>query len=89
MVKYNGEELQQVWRTGNGEANSSIGYYVWDVVEVIGHNGLIPSYFIECRDGSLIYIMCVHYFTLEAAGKALHYPAFDSYQVVTIVPEGN
>jgi hypothetical protein len=80
------EMQQQVWRTANSDFNSS-GYFVWEILEVVGHEGPIPSYFTECRDGSLILIGCYHHWTLESAGESLHRPVMDKYQTVSIVPE--
>ena len=61
--------MQRVWRTATHSSQN--GYFVWDVMEVIG-TPFDEKYFVKCRDDSFIMIMCMQTWTIEAAGSMLH-----------------
>jgi len=82
-----GMDMQRVWRTTNSDYSNS-GYFVWEVIEVVGKvSPLEQEPFEKCRDGSLILIRCFHYWTLEKADKSLYDDTYSCWQTVTVVPD--
>lgn len=58
------DQPPRVWRTYSHTENS--GYFVWEVLEVIGEPGLNAAS-IQCRDGSYVYTSCIHSWHKKAA----------------------
>jgi hypothetical protein len=55
---------QKIWRNLSIPEASGCGYFLWEVMEVVGESDP-QSYFTECRDGSYVLIVCMHSFTRE------------------------
>lgn len=79
------EQIQRVWRTLS-EISNGFGYYVWEVMEVVGDATNYPSY-IECEpQESYVLAWCAHFFTKEKAEEYLN--SDDGFnQKIIIIPE--
>lgn len=81
------EKKQTIWRTMSGTPNDNIGFFVWEVYEVIGmtENENPPASYTKCRDGSYILISCNHFFTYEKAFNFINDNSFGEYQNIEYV----
>lgn len=55
------EQIQRVWRCGSETLNS--GYFMWEVLEVIGKPLFMSPRYDETPDGSFVYTQCHHTFS--------------------------
>lgn len=79
---------QIVWRTfSNGGHN---GFFIWEIVEVVGDPGKRTRMFDKCRDGSYIMINCQHTWNFKTADKWLFDSSYSEWQearIITGMPE--
>lgn len=59
------KSIQRIWRSMS-KVGISGGFFVWDIVEVMGGNPEAP-YYTKCADGSLILVQCYHFFIEKQA----------------------
>ena len=79
-------EKQQVWRTFSEEKNG--GFRVWEVMQVHGTltpKQIHPTYMMQARDGTYIYIMCSHFRTRKAAIDMMDRNGEDWFQTIKFI----
>lgn len=71
MIVKEENKMQRVWRSLSKPTVTGVGFYIWEVLEVMGEPlPQLLDQFTKTSDGGYVYVMCVQFFSEE---KALEY----------------
>lgn len=76
------DEMQPVWRTMS--STNGDGFFVWEVVQVIGENYPNRPYYVSCSDGTDVMVQCHHFFEEKQALTFLNDGGWED-QIVTVI----
>lgn len=76
------DEMQPVWRTMSSTKGD--GFFVWEVVQVVGENYPNRPYYTACSDGTDVMVQCCHFFSEKEALTFLNNGGWEDQSVTVI-----